>query len=131
MSKVINLQDYKEEKIMNNTARKTAYGYEQDVINVMTFDDWNDIHDSIEYRNQQKRRKARRMRAKYYYRQRIFGVTVMAAGVIIGIVAHCTNITALEFVGAITAVAGLYTVFTKHMLFVDEYFLEQQDKLYR
>lgn len=129
--KVIDFKQYGEDKIMNNAAGKMGYQYDKNIVNVMTFEEWSEINDVMERRSRQKRKVARRVRANYYRRQRTFGGLIISFGTVTGTISYFTDIPALGVIGVCMALAGLYTLFTKQMILVDEYFLEQQDKLYR
>lgn len=133
MSKVINFNQYREEKVMirDNTTRKM---YEEHcngagTISVMTFEEWEDVRDAMNNRQRSKRRKERRHMALYFKRQRTFGFMLMAFGIALALVGHFAEIVGLQYLGVGIGLFSLYPVFTKEMVLVDEYFLEYQDKI--
>ncbi len=133
MSKVINFNQYREERIMarDNTARNMydKYCNSSDTINVMTFEEWEDVRESMSNRQLRKKRRERKRMAMYFKRQRAFGFSIMLFGIIVAIVGHFSNIVGLQYLGVGVGLLSLYPIFTKEMMLVDEYFLEYQDKL--
>ena len=59
---------------------------------------------------------------KYFRKQKIFGIVTILLAVISAIILN-GDITIAIFLVPL----GLYTVFTKEMVFVDEYFFEMND----
>ena len=59
---------------------------------------------------------------KYFRKQKIFGIVTILLAVISAIILN-GDITIAMFLVPL----GLYTVFTKEMVFVDEYFFEMND----
>lgn len=132
MGKIISFNQRREDKAMtrDNTARKMYEEYQkEDVINVMTFEEWERVRDVLNNRQLKKKRKERKRMALYFKRQRLFGFAIMAFGIITTIVGHCSDIVGLQYMGVGVGLLSLYPIFTKEMMLVDEYFLEYQDKL--
>ena len=127
-AKVIDLEGYKEEKEMQgNTARKMYNN--DDVINVMTFDEWENVRESMSNRQLQKKRKERKKMALYFRRQRAFGCVIMAFAVVCMIIGKVSGVEELGALGIVAGIAALYVIMTKHMMYVNEYFLEHEDKI--
>lgn len=106
---------------------KTRYNY-RDPITVMTYDDYEDIRERMNARRSLRASKDRKKRAKYYSRQRLTGFLVLSIGISCMIAGCAIDVKILEYFGAAVGLFGLYMIFTKHMVLVDEYFLEKQDK---
>ena len=97
-------------------------------ITVMTYDEYEDIRESMNARRRARVSKDRERRAKYYNRQRLMGLVIMLAGVLCLIVGCLMTARVLEYFGAAIGVFGLYIMVTKQMILVDKYYLEHQDR---
>lgn len=114
----------------DNTAKKMYEEYcNGSTINVMTFEEWENVRDSMNNRQLNRKRKERKRMALYFKRQRLFGFSIMLFGIIVAIVGHYSNIIGLQYMGVGIGLLSLYPIFTKEMILVDEYFLEYQDKI--
>ena len=98
-------------------------------ITVMTYDEYEDIRESMNARRKARANKERERRAKYYARQRIMGIAIFAAGIACLIAGIFMNAETIEYFGVFVGVVGLYVVVTKQMIFVDKYYLECQDRV--
>lgn len=95
----------------------------------MSYDEWENINADIEKRRLSKRLRERRRKAGYYKRQRLMGAIIMLIGIICMIIGCIISQRVLQGFGVITGIVGLYTVMTKQMILVDNYYLEHQDKI--
>lgn len=94
---------------------------------VMTYDDYEDIREGMNRRAKARRMVDRENMAKYYGRQRIFGLVILLVGVVCLVVG--SNISKImEYFGAVVGLYGLYVSVTKHMVLKDSYYIERQDK---
>lgn len=107
----------------SNAARK------EKVINVMTFNEWEEINNAMKERDKNKRKKEYMRMARYFRRQRLYGGMIVAFGIICIITGHIAKIVNMECLGILVSLAGLYVTLTKQMMLVDEYFLEYEDRM--
>lgn len=63
-------------------------------------------------------------RTQYYMQQKLFGVVFILFAVALCMISHNNDIPELLLIGVISFVVGLYVVMTKHMIFVNSYWLE-------
>lgn len=109
---------------MNNKDKR-----KQRPVTVMSYDDYEDIRESMNRRAKGRRAADRENMAKYYGRQRIFGLVILLVGVVCLIVGDGISSSIMEYFGAAVGLYGLYMSVTKHMILVDSYYIERQDKL--
>lgn len=57
------------------------------------------------------------------------GALVFSIGILCLVAGCAIEVQAMQYFGAIVGLVGLYVVFTKNMIQIDEYFLERQDKI--
>lgn len=96
---------------------------------VMTYDDYEDIREGMNRRAKTRRSADRANLAKYYGRQRFFGLAILLIGVVCLVVGCSIEAKMLEYFGFAIGLFGLYIAFTKNMVLVDQYYLERQDRL--
>lgn len=108
-----------------NTARKEDYN----TINVMTYADWCDLNDEIQKRGEKKRIIERKKRARYFEKQRRFGFMIIGFSSLMALGGRTFGIDGLCLMSVFVALAGLFTIFTKQMILVDEYYLDYQDRI--
>ena len=101
----------------------------QDVITYMSYDEWENINENMRKRRLSKRLRERRRKAGYYKRQRLMGAIIMLIGIICMVISCIISQRVLQGFGVIVGIVGLYTVMTKQMILVDNYYLEHQDKV--
>lgn len=101
----------------------------QEVITYMSYDEWNNINNDMEKRRLSKRFRERRRKAEYYKRQRFMGVIITLIGIICMVISCIISQMVLQAFGAVFGIVGLYTILTKQMILVDNYYLEHQDRI--
>lgn len=93
--------------------------YEEDnIIRVMTYEEWEKIREI-------KTKRTKRL-AKYYRRQRAFGFYICLVAMVFYLISSFTNVFALTGIANVFAVLGLFTMFTRKMILVDSYFIEKK-----
>lgn len=105
-------------------------GNSSDYTTVMSFDEFLAIQDKIQQRNNSRRARDRKNRITYYKRQRVFGISIMVAGILIMLLGFFIGSRATQLFGAVIGFAGLYIMVTKQMILVDSYYLECQDRVF-
>lgn len=95
----------------------------------MTFDDWDGINNYRKKMYFDKLRQERIKRANYYKRQRAFGMVIMCIAIVLLIVGLITKFAILQGASGMIALIGLYTMLTRQMILVDDYYLECMDKI--
>lgn len=97
---------------------------------VMSFDEFLAIQDKMQQRNNTRRTKDRKNRITYYKRQRIFGISIMAVGILILLLGFFIGSRVIQLFGTVVGLTGLYIMLTKQMILVDSYYLECQDRMF-
>ena len=64
-------------------------------------------------------------RTQYYMQQKLFGVAFILFAVALIMISHNNDIPEFLTMGIISFAVGLYVVMTKHMIFVNSYWLEK------
>lgn len=95
----------------------------------MTFNDWESIKRKRDTMSVQKLKQEREKRAAYFKRQRLFGLAILVVAIAVLIIACANTYEILQGVGAVVALLGLYTMLTRQMVLIDEYYLECMDKI--
>jgi len=78
-----------------------------------------------ERKNRIRQRAEINRRTQYYMQQKLFGVVFILFAVVLFVISHNNDIPELLLIGVISFVVGLYVVMTKHMIFVNSYWLEK------
>lgn len=113
---------------MRGSAAYNEYQRQSETIRVMTYEEWEEVRESAERVAKRKKEKARRKREAYFKAQRLFGVGICLFAVVVIMTGFIANITNLMGLGDVIAIVGLYTIFTKRMIYVNAYFLELHNK---
>lgn len=95
----------------------------------MTYADWDRTRRNIEASRAQAAREERFKRKMYFRRQRAVGAIVFSLGSLVVTAAHYLDIAPLLYLGFAAGLLGLYMIVAKHMILVDEYYLDCQSKL--
>lgn len=98
-------------------------------IQVMTYNDWEELSDDVKHRKRMNYIKANKRMAAYYKRQRLMGYILMTLGLITVTVGCANEWGLLKTIGTFVSGIGLYCLFTKRMIYIDRYYLECQDRL--
>ena len=122
--KIVSINDYRRDKQM--TAKKYDYDYD-DAIKVMTYNDWEEAHDAMERRRKTKALKFRKAKAKYFQRQRKYGLYNAILGVLTIGVGKLASVPEIGLIGLLFVLMGIYIMNTKNMVLVDWFFLKCQD----
>lgn len=77
-----------------------------------------------ERKNRIRQRAEINRRTQYYMQQKLFGVVFILFAVALFVISHNNDIPELLLIGAISFAVGLFVVMTKHMVFVNSYWLE-------
>lgn len=64
-------------------------------------------------------------RTQYYMQQKLFGVVFILFAVALVLISHKNDISEFMILGVISFAVGLFVVMTKHMIFVNSYWLEK------
>lgn len=64
-------------------------------------------------------------RTQYYMQQKLFGVVFILFAVALVLISHKNDISEFMILGIISFAVGLYVIMTKHMIFVNSYWLEK------
>jgi hypothetical protein len=78
-----------------------------------------------ERKNRIRQRAEINRRTQYYMQQKLFGVVFILFAVVLFVISHNNDIPELLLIGVISFVVGLYVIMTKHMIFVNSYWLEK------
>ena len=78
-----------------------------------------------ERKNRIRQRAEINRRTQYYMQQKLFGVVFILFAVVLFVISHNNDIPELLLIGVISFAVGLYVVMTKHMIFVNSYWLEK------
>ena len=95
----------------------------------LPFSDWENINRNRRGASMQKLKAEREKRARYYKHQRLFGFALLVLAIIVLIVACANGYEILQGVGIVLALFGLYTMLTRQMILINEYYLECMDKI--
>ena len=95
-----------------------------EIIQVMTYDQWEERHKQVQKRARRKRKKELQKMQQYYLRQKIYGFMILVFGLLVGCIANLLTWDNLFFLGVIIVVSGLYVMITRQMLIVNRYFIE-------
>lgn len=95
----------------------------------MTYQDWEELSADEQEEKLVKYRKANRLMASYYKRQRIMGYIFVVISLIAVGVGCAMNWQVLYTLGAVVCIFGLYCVITRRMIYIDKYYFECQDRL--
>ena len=95
----------------------------------MTYQDWEELSADEQEEKLVKYRKANRLMALYYKRQRIMGYIFVIIGLISVGVGCAMNWQVLYTFGAVVCIFGLYCTITRRMIYIDKYYFECQDRL--
>ena len=101
--------------------------YERNVY--LPYSDWESINRNRRGVSMQKMKAEREKRSKYYKHQRLFGLVLLVLAIIVLIVACANGYEILQGVGVVLALFGLYTMLTRQMILINEYYLECMDKI--
>lgn len=77
-----------------------------------------------ERKNRIKQRAEINRRTQYYMQQKLFGVVFILFAVALVLISHKNDISEFMILGVISFAVGLFVVMTKHMVFVNSYWLE-------
>lgn len=64
-------------------------------------------------------------RTQYYMQQKLFGVVFILFAVALCMISHKNDFSEFMILGVISFAVGLFVVMTKHMIFVNSYWLEK------
>lgn len=78
-----------------------------------------------ERKNRIRQRAEINRRTQYYMQQKLFGVVFILFAMALFVIGHNNDIPEFLTMGIITFAVGLYVVMTKHMIFVNSYWLEK------
>ena len=78
-----------------------------------------------ERKNRIKQRAEINRRTQYYMQQKLFGVVFILLAVALVLISHKNDISEFTIMGVVTFAVGLFVVMTKHMVFVNSYWLEK------
>lgn len=78
-----------------------------------------------ERKNRIRQRAEINRRTQYYMQQKLFGVVFILFAVALVLISHKNDISEFMILGVISFVVGLFVVMTKHMIFVNSYWLEK------
>ena len=95
----------------------------------MTYQDWEELSAEEQEEKLVKYRKANRMMAEYYKRQRVMGYILAVIGLIAVGVGCAKDWQVLYTLGAVVCITGLYCTITRRMIYIDRYYFECQDRL--
>ena len=77
-----------------------------------------------ERKNRIRQRSEINRRTQYYMQQKLFGVVFILFAVALVLISHKNDISEFMILGVISFAVGLFVVMTKHMIFVNSYWLE-------
>lgn len=77
-----------------------------------------------ERKNRIRQRSEINRRTQYYMQQKLFGVVFILFAVALILISHKNDISEFMILGVISFAVGLFVVMTKHMVFVNSYWLE-------
>ena len=104
--------------------------YHTSVYNLgMDYNQWNDLQNEMNQRRTQAVKDGWRRRALYFRRQRFLGLFIMGVGLIALLTSYLANMPLLGYAGIVIALVGLYIALSKHMIIIDEYYLECQSRM--
>lgn len=95
-----------------------------EIIQVMTYDQWEEKHKQKQKRAKRKRKNEMMKMQRYFLKQRLYGLLILLLGVAVGCIANLTAWDNLFWLGALIVLGGLYVLVTRQMVIVDGYFLE-------
>lgn len=95
----------------------------------MTCNDWENTRRTMVTQHYQHVQNEWRRRAAYFRRQRSLGCIIFVVGAILILIGHLAQMNFLGYLGLTAGALGLYVIVAKHMLLVDEYYLECQSKM--
>lgn len=98
-------------------------------IQVMTYNDWEQLNNDIKHQKRMNYIKANKRMAEYYKRQRIMGFIIIVIGLVAVVIGCANDWGILDTLGYIISGIGLYCLFTKRMIYIDKYYFECQDRL--
>ena len=78
-----------------------------------------------ERKNRIRQRAEINRRTQYYMQQKLFGVAFILFAVALIMISYNNDIPEFLTMGIISFAVGLYVVMTKHMIFVNSYWLEK------
>lgn len=78
-----------------------------------------------ERKNRIRQRAEINRRTQYYMQQKLFGVAFILFAVALVLISHKNDISEFMILGVISFAVGLFVVMTKHMIFVNSYWLEK------
>ena len=78
-----------------------------------------------ERKNRIRQRSEINRRTQYYMQQKLFGVVFILFAVALVLISYKNDIPEFLTMGIISFAVGLYVVMTKHMIFVNSYWLEK------
>ena len=78
-----------------------------------------------ERKNRIRQRAEINRRTQYYMQQKLFGVVFILLAVALVLISHKNDISEFTIMGVVTFAVGLFVVMTKHMVFVNSYWLEK------
>lgn len=93
-----------------------------DIIEVMTYDQWEAIHRQKQQAEVRKRRKYIARLRKYYLHQRLYGLAIVLFGVVVAVIGNLMLWGNLIGLGGCMAAVGLYIAVTRRMILADGYF---------
>ena len=85
------------------------------------------INEQIERLEEERRH--RRNEARYYKKQRTFGLFILFIGIAIIIVAKLVGYDFMSFFGMFVGTIGLYIMCTYQKIFINEYFIRCKDTI--
>ena len=78
-----------------------------------------------ERKNRIRQRAEINRRTQYYMQQKLFGVVFILFAMALIMISHNNDIPEFLIMGVISFAVGLFVVMTKHMIFVNSYWLEK------
>lgn len=95
----------------------------------MTYNEWEKLNQTEEQEKRIYYKRANRLMAEYYKRQRVMGYILIALG-LIAVAVGCGKVwNTLRTIGAVVSIFGLYCTITRRMIYIDKYYFECQDRL--
>lgn len=96
-----------------------------EIIEVMTFEQWEVLHRQQQKAEARKRRKYIARLRKYYLYQRLYGLAIALFGVVVVVIGNLMLWGNLIGLGGCMAAVGLYITITRRMILADGYFCDR------
>mgnify|MGYP003571430947 CR=1 FL=1 len=95
----------------------------------MTYNEWEELNAEEAQEKRIYYKKANRLMAAYYKRQRIMGYILIALGLVAIAVGYGKVWDMMRTIGAVVSIFGLYCTITRRMIYIDRYYFECQDRM--